>query len=72
MIQQSNHLQSTLIDNFRIKKVIFVSGKLYYDLEKVKKSDTALIRLEEIAPFPWQEIREISEKYLNANGFFYL
>ncbi len=50
-----------------IKKVIFTSGKIYYDLIDGKKSheanDIAIIRLEQISPIPFEELYKIVDKY---------
>jgi probable 2-oxoglutarate dehydrogenase E1 component DHKTD1 len=39
------------------KKLIFVSGKFYYEIAKVVKNGT-LVRIEELNPFPFEEVRE--------------
>jgi 2-oxoglutarate dehydrogenase E1 component len=64
-------LPDTLIaDNSKVEKVVLVSGKLYYELleqrEKLKDTKTALIRLEQIAPFPDWKLKPILETYKNA------
>lgn len=50
-----------------IKKVVFCSGKIYYDLldqrEKGKSSDVAIIRLEQLYPLPVKQIKKIIAKY---------
>lgn len=50
-----------------VEKVVFVSGRLYYDLAKYKAehgiSNTAVIRLEQIYPIPNKQINEILSKY---------
>ncbi len=54
----------------RVEKIILVSGKLFYELleQKEKKDDakTALVRLEQIAPFPDWKLKEILNKYKNV------
>jgi 2-oxoglutarate dehydrogenase E1 component len=51
----------------KIKKVVFVSGRLYYDLEKYKVengiSNVAVVRLEQIYPIPNKQISQILKKY---------
>ena len=50
-----------------VKKVVFVSGRLYYDLAKYKAehgiSNTAIVRLEQIYPIPNKQINEVLSKY---------
>jgi 2-oxoglutarate dehydrogenase E1 component len=57
-------------DAKKVKTVAFVSGKLYYELleekEKAKKDDLALVRLEQIYPFPEKQIAKILKNYSNA------
>ncbi|MDD4575381.1 MAG: 2-oxoglutarate dehydrogenase E1 component [Bacteroidales bacterium] len=64
-----------VIDDFeaipeKIKRVIFTSGKIYYDLmdEKriLKSEDTAIVRLEQISPIPYDQLYEIVDKYHTA------
>ncbi|CAF3851602.1 unnamed protein product [Adineta steineri] len=58
-----------------VKKIIFCSGKTYYDLYKERannKLDTeiAIVRIEQLCPFPFDEIRKELEKYNNAKVCF--
>ena len=57
-----------------VKKVILCSGKVYYDLlerkEKDKRKDIALIRIEQIQPFPANQVNKILDKYKNAEYFW--
>jgi 2-oxoglutarate dehydrogenase E1 component len=50
-----------------IRKVVFCTGKIYYDLveekEKMQANDTALIRIEQLHPFPLNQVRNIMAKY---------
>jgi 2-oxoglutarate dehydrogenase E1 component len=57
-----------------IEKIIFCSGKVYYDLkdgvEKEKKEGKILlVRLEQLYPFPKEEIQEIFSKYSSAKHY---
>ena len=56
-----------------VKKVVFCSGKLYYELleekEKLNADDTALVRLEQLYPFPKTQLESIVEKYANAETY---
>ncbi|XP_041646191.1 2-oxoglutarate dehydrogenase-like, mitochondrial isoform X2 [Cheilinus undulatus] len=54
-----------------VKRVIFCTGKVYYELAKERKqqkleSDIAIIRLEQISPFPFDLVRAETEKYASA------
>jgi 2-oxoglutarate dehydrogenase E1 component len=53
-----------------VKRVIFCTGKVYYDLveqrQKLDRKDTVILRLEQIYPFPKISIAEEVEKYPNA------
>lgn len=54
----------------KIEKVVFCSGKLYYDLlnerEERKDNTTALVRLEQLYPLPSKQIDEVLERFVNA------
>ncbi|XP_059615718.1 2-oxoglutarate dehydrogenase complex component E1 isoform X1 [Phlebotomus argentipes] len=54
-----------------VKKVIFCSGRVYYDLLKARRdkkleSDIAIARVEQISPFPYDLVKKEAEKYSNA------
>jgi len=53
-----------------VRKIVFCSGKVYYDLYSKRKEteveDVALVRVEQYYPFPDSDIREQIEKYPNA------
>ncbi len=54
----------------KVTRVVFCSGKIYYDLLKYKKEnkrkDTALVRIEQLYPLPFKQIDNIIAKYENA------
>jgi len=56
-----------------VKRVVFVSGKLYYDLVK-QRSDSkldqyvAIVRVEELSPFPTSDLQVEIAKYSRAQG----
>lgn len=60
-------------DAEKVKRVVFCSGKLYYDLlerkEKERPQDIAIVRLEQLYPFPFTKVREITRKYVNAKEY---
>ncbi len=51
----------------RVRRIVMVSGKLYYDLLKAredqKKDDVALVRLEQFYPFPAAELTRVFSRY---------
>ncbi|NUN06981.1 MAG: 2-oxoglutarate dehydrogenase E1 component, partial [Bdellovibrio sp.] len=58
------------VDKSKVDTVVFVSGKLYYELleerEKTKKDNIALVRLEQLYPFPAKQVTEILKSYSKA------
>jgi 2-oxoglutarate dehydrogenase E1 component len=54
----------------KISKVILCSGQVYYDLveERTKRDITniAIVRIEQISPFPFDHIQELGGKYAKA------
>ncbi|NXV99742.1 OGDHL protein, partial [Fregetta grallaria] len=55
-----------------VKRVIFCTGKVYYDLVKERKNQdlekqVAITRLEQISPFPFDLLKEELEKYPGAD-----
>lgn len=59
----------------KVKKIIFCTGKFYYDLLEERKilglSDIAIIRLEQIYPFAEKEIEKILKKYHKAENYLW-
>jgi 2-oxoglutarate dehydrogenase E1 component len=57
-------------DAKKVKKLIVCSGKVYYDLLKrqqdEKRTDTAIVRLEQIYPFPKTQFEALLKKYSKA------
>ena len=58
-----------------IKRVVLCSGKVFYDLKKAREengiSDVALLRLEQLYPFPYFEVEEILKEYSHAEEFIW-
>ncbi|EFC48328.1 2-oxoglutarate dehydrogenase [Naegleria gruberi] len=56
-----------ITDPKKVKRVVFCSGKVYYDLLSARTTqNVALVRVEQLAPFPFHRVIEIAEKYPNA------
>lgn len=55
----------------KIKSLVFVTGKFYYDLlekrKALKRDDVALVRIEQLFPLPEEAIRKIIKKYKNVD-----
>lgn len=54
-----------------IRRVTYCTGQVYFALEKYRETqgitDTAITRVEQLHPFPWQEVRENLQQYPNAS-----
>ncbi|XP_061936221.1 2-oxoglutarate dehydrogenase complex component E1 isoform X2 [Apis cerana] len=55
-----------------VKRVLFCSGKIYYDLKKARAEKNlddkvAIIRVEQISPFPYDLVKKEAVKYSNAD-----
>ncbi len=52
-----------------VRRVVFCSGKIYYDLlarkQKLGVKDIALVRIEQVFPFPEKQIKKILQRYRN-------
>jgi 2-oxoglutarate dehydrogenase E1 component len=61
------------VDPERVRRVILCSGKVYYNLleernrrVKDRHTDTAIVRLEQLYPFPQHQLRNVLERYPSA------
>jgi len=58
-------------DPDRITRVVFCSGKVYYDIlaekEKQQKDNVAIIRLEQLYPLPFNQLNEVIARYRQAD-----
>jgi 2-oxoglutarate dehydrogenase E1 component len=54
----------------QVRRVVFCSGKVYYDLLKARRKENlkevALVRIEQLYPFPTDEYEAALKKYSNA------
>jgi len=58
-----------------VKKLLFCSGKVYYDLKKARDEkglgkDISIARVEQISPFPYDMVKGECAKYPNAKVFW--
>jgi 2-oxoglutarate dehydrogenase E1 component len=58
------------VESSEVRRIVFCTGKMYYDLleekEKHKARDIALVRIEQLHPFPMKQINRIIKKYKNS------
>jgi len=63
------------LDDANVKRVILCSGKVFYDLlerrRKEQIDDVAIIRIEQLYPFPDDLTREQIKRYKNADKFIW-
>lgn len=62
------------LNNKQAVSVVMLSGKIYYELIKERQardlnSMIAFIRIEELAPFPFEALEEVLNLYPSALGF---
>ena len=58
-----------------VKRIIMCSGKVYYDLAKMRDKndfkDVGIVRIEQLYPFPYDDLEEILTKYENVQEFIW-
>ena len=57
----------------KVRKLIIVSGKFYYSLmserQKLKREDVAVVRVEQLVPFPTQALQLVCHSFSNCQEF---
>ena len=57
-----------------MKSIIFCTGKIYYELEEERAreniSDIAIVRIEQLAPFPIKQFEALLKKYPKAEKYW--
>ena len=74
----SGAFQETIGDDYvtakKVKRVLLCTGKIYFDLldrqKKEKRKDVAIIRLEQLYPFPEDQINTHIAKYVGAEVYW--
>ena len=63
-------------DTKKVKRLVFCSGKVYYDLlakkEKENISEVALVRIEQLYPLPQKQLDSIISKYKSVNDIYWV
>jgi 2-oxoglutarate dehydrogenase E1 component/2-oxoglutarate decarboxylase len=64
------------LDGAAVRRVLLCSGKVAYDLiaqrEKEGRTDTAVLRVEQLYPLPAQSLREALDRYPNATDLVWV
>jgi len=62
--------QELIKDDKKVKRIVFCTGQVYYDLFKERKarkdSETAIVTIEQIFPMPYDHLKRYFEKFPNA------
>ena len=68
-------IDDTIKNSSKVEKIIMCSGKVYYDLlakrEELGIKNIALIRIEQLYPFPYDTLEKIIKPYKNAVKFIW-
>lgn len=60
-----------LLPNDRVRRVLLCTGQLYYSLSAARRArkvrDVALVRLEQLSPFPYDDVAAAVGRYPNAD-----
>lgn len=59
-----------------VRRVLICTGKVYYELlkeqQKGKHKDVAIVRMEQMYPFPKNHLSELKKKYKKANEWYWV
>ncbi|HTD98714.1 MAG TPA: 2-oxoglutarate dehydrogenase E1 component [Mucilaginibacter sp.] len=68
-------IDDNYVDAKKVKRVLFCSGKIYYDLlekqQTDQRKDVAIVRIEQLYPTPIQQMLKIKAKYSKATEFIW-
>lgn len=69
-------IDDTYVKSADVKRVLFCSGKVYYDLlekqQADERKDVAIVRVEQLYPIPMDKLRAIQNKYKNATDLYWV
>jgi 2-oxoglutarate dehydrogenase E1 component len=69
-------IDDTYADAKKVKRVLFCSGKIFYDLQDKQQADqrkdVAIVRIEQLYPTPVQQMAKIKSKYSKAKEFIWV
>ena len=61
-----------MVPDQKIRRLLLCSGKVYYELrqhrnEVLKDKSVAIVRVEQLHPFPWTQMAQTIAQYPNAD-----
>jgi len=63
------------LDPKQVKRIVFCSGKVYYELLQQRResnqTDVAIIRIEQLYPFPHEEVTKLLEQYAHVTDYIW-
>ena len=66
-------IDDTNVNKKDVKTLVFCTGKFYYDItaerENSGRKDVAVVRIEQLFPFPAEQLKEIISNYPNADDY---
>ncbi len=69
-------IDDTAVKAASVKRVLFCSGKIYYELlerqQADKRTDVAIVRIEQLYPSPVEQLKAIRKKYSKAKEFIWV
>ena len=61
------------LDAKKVESIVFCTGKIYYDLlekrRELKQADVAIVRIEQVYPFPEHEFKSVLKTYPSVKDF---
>jgi len=69
-------LDDSNVAKLDVRRVVLLSGKLYYDVIKERQrrqlSTVAFVRIEELCPFPFEDLLQVLSGYVNIEDIIWL
>lgn len=69
-------IEDSVLNQAKVKKLVFTYGKLYYDLHKRQSEEgiqnVAVVRVEQLFPLPVDQIRSVIKKYPNIEKIYWV
>ncbi len=69
-------IDDSYADAKKVKRVLFCSGKIFYDLQEKQladeRKDVAIVRIEQLYPTPVQQMAKLKAKYSKAKDFIWV